>query len=420
MQLPSFVRGAWDSYSRRKGVDDAYHKYRALESVSAALIKYVGTTFAMIGADQKKSLEEETSERIFSSSSLGGWVGAVDSVCEHSSEFPSEVKEYCDFFSNYKKHPDRDDLDTLAATMNEIVDLLNNSGYRLERVKSPNLRRAMYRLVEFRNKCAHGFQDAPFFDSVEPHLHRVLQILSQLIPFDEFIFWGKYGNYSVRLENQTEYTNRRRDLRFWIESNLLSQGYTEKIPFLHYKEEIRSIYCLNSAVEETGADCEFIDYSTGQVIYEPVDYETIKGSTMEDRVQGLQIEKYSEHAETLKRILRWREVPVTHSTIETQIDESGVYMFISSTQLFGAQVDSVLYVGKTCSIKNRLRDYIQIKKGHDTTRNEISKMFERYASSLKLVFASVEIQELYEVERCIYEVLRPEFNIISPPEPKEE
>ena len=287
MQLPSFIWYPFDIYSRSRDLDDAYYKYRALESVSATLIKYVGTTFSLIGADQGKSLEEATSGRIFASSSLGGWVSATNYVCSQSKQLPEPIKDYCSLFSDYKKHPERENLDKIAVSVNRIHTLLEERGYRIEKAKSLNLRRAMSYLVEFRNKCAHGSLDVPFFSSAEPHLFQTLKILLSMIPFDVFTLWGQYGNYSVRLRGRPNYIKRRRDSHFWIESQLLGPGFTEKIPFLVYRAEDTRIYCLNDAVRERGTECEFIDYGTGTVVYREVDHDSILSSpTGDDKLFG--------------------------------------------------------------------------------------------------------------------------------------
>jgi excinuclease UvrABC nuclease subunit len=101
--------------------------------------------------------------------------------------------------------------------------------------------------------------------------------------------------------------------------------------------------------------------------------------------------------------------------MEAQGEESGVYLFIASAKVYGSQVDSVVYVGQTCSLKERLRHYVRTKKGYDVTRIEISRMFDKYGHHLKFSFAGAEPKKLDEIERTIYEVLRPEFNQKSPP-----
>ena len=135
---------------------------------------------------------------------------------------------------------------------------------------------------------------------------------------------------------------------------------------------------------------------------------------------GLQPAKLDEYTEMLGRNLKWREVPVTQSAIEAEGEESGVYLFVASVRVYGRRVDSVLYVGQTRSLKERLRHYVRTKKGYDVTRPVISRMFEKYGRYLKLIFAGEEPKELDKTERSLFEVLRPEFNQISPPEPKEE
>lgn len=420
MALPSLIWYPFDTYTRSRNLDDAYYKYRALESIGATIIKYSGTAFALIAADQGRSLEEVTTGRILSSSSLGGWVAAIDHVCRRSRKFPDPVREYCALFSDYRKHPEKESLDRLAVNVSEINLLLKDRGYRTDEAKSLNLCRAMHHLVGLRNKCAHGSLDVPFFASAEPYLFQVLQLLLQMIPFDLFTLWGRYGNYSVQLRGRPEYRKRHRDSHFWIESDLLREGFTEKVPFLLYRSEDTRVYCLNDAVRDSDAECEFIDYGSGKVIYREVDYDPKVASTGDDRLLGLQPAKLLEHEGVLERILKWREVPIAQATIETQSEESGIYLFTATAKICGKPVDSVLYLGQTRSLKERLRHYVRTKKGYDVKRPEIARMFGEYGRHLRFYFARVEPADLDAVEKSIYEVLRPEFNKKSPPNPTEE
>ena len=419
MALPTLIWDAFDVYSRSRNLEDSYYKYTALEATGATLIKYLGTAFSSIAADQGSSLEEETIGQICSSSSLGGWVSAIDYVCGQSKKLPDCVKDYCAVFSDHKRHPEKEVLDRLAVSLNRINILLRDRGYRPEDEKSLNLRRAMWFIVSLRNKCAHGSLDPPFFVSAEPHLLRALQLMLQVVPFDVFTLWGEYGSYSVPLRGRPEYRRRRRDLHFWLESDLLKKKYTERIPFLLYRAEGTRIYCLNDAVRED-AECEFIDYGTGNVLYREVDLDIKASPTSGDRLLGLQPAKLSQYQEMLGRNLTWREIPVTQAAIETQTQESGVYLFSVSPMVYGRQVDTILYVGQTCSLKERLRHYVRTRKGYDVERPEISRMFKEYGSQVRFYFAHVEAAALDTIENAIYQVLRPKFNLISPPKGREE
>ncbi len=347
-------------------------------------------------------------------------MSAIDYVCSQSKQFPDPVKEYCALFSDYRRHPEKDSLDRLSISLNRISLLLKDRGYRTDEAKSLNLCRAMNHLVVIRNKCAHGSLDVPFFSVAEAHLFQALQVLLQVIPFDVFTLWGQYGNYSVRLRGRPEYMQRRPDSHFWLESELLRDGLTERIPFLLYRSQDTRIYCLNDAVRGDGGECEFIDYGTGNVVYREVGYDTKGSSTGDNRLLGLQPAKLLEHQEGLKRNLKWREVPITQSAIESQSEEAGVYLFTACARIYGRAVDTVLYVGQTRSMKERLRHYVRTKKGYDLTRPEIARMFGEFGSHLRLYFASVKPSELDVVEKSIYEVLRPRFNQKSPPNSTEE
>ena len=280
----------------------------------------------------------------------------------------------------------------------------------------------MRHLVEFRNKCAHGSLDIPFFDSVEPHLERTLKIILEITRFDDFTLWGKYGPKSVRLRGRLPHRvlNRRRKSAFWIESSLLSTGFTEKIPFLVYREDTQRVYCLNDSLKRNNSQCEFIDYGTGQVIYRQVDNNINLNkilSAIDARLLGLQPDPYKEFVPYLQKQLQWREIPLTKLSADAQSEEFGVYLFITSVKVYGRQINTVHYVGKGC-LKERLESYIRIKKGYDDKRPEISRMFEKFDQNLKFVFTGTDPKAMKQMEWIVYQVLRPEFNLISPPKPE--
>ena len=242
---PSFLLEAHDAYVRCSQLGDDYFKYKALESTFAMLVKYLGTTFVLMALDKAPSVGAEAASRIFSSSSLGGWVDAIDEVCRRTTLFGDEQKNYCKFVSEHGRHPDKSALRTLEDELITITQLLIERGYRLELPKRTNIRRALRQLVQFRNKIAHGALDVPFFDHAEPAYRRCLTILLELVPFDLFAFWGHYGNYSVSFSGRPVYTGQRPKHTFWIESKLLSDGIVSTIPFVQYQADARRVFFLN-------------------------------------------------------------------------------------------------------------------------------------------------------------------------------
>lgn len=136
-RLPTFVRSTLDQYTSKRGLADDYLRFGALQSVYATVIKYVGTTFALIAADHQPDLKDEAWGSIFDSTSLGGWMQAADAVCRISSKLPENVKSYCEIYSAYRRHQYRDTLDKITDYLNIIIAELTNRGYRIDSGKKP-------------------------------------------------------------------------------------------------------------------------------------------------------------------------------------------------------------------------------------------------------------------------------------------
>lgn len=401
-----------DRYHSGRDLPDDYSKYKALESVYAATTKYVGTTFALIAGDRNSELRDETWGKIFDSSSLGGWLDAVEDVCKQASRLSDGVRSHCAEYSDYRRHPRKDELDRVAKHLNAVISELEKTGYKLDRLSSLNLIRALKCSVTIRNKCAHGAFDSPFFNRIDKHYHQALKIILHLIPFSVFVFWGRYGSNALELvENPPARRPRTRDAHFWVESPLLSERYTKHIPFMVYREDSQSTYFLNDRV--TTDEPEFIDYQQGNVIYRSIQREwTVPEDT---RRRRLRPENYRQHIDVLSSDLTWREVPLTLSGADTATNETGIYMFTTRTSVGGRPIEVVLYVGKTTNLTDRLKSYIKIKKGYSDSRPAIAHMFETYNEGVKMFFAPVEESRIAHVERAIYETTMPEFNVIAPP-----
>ena len=416
--LPTFIRTAYDQYVSRRDVPDYYGRYKALESVYATLVKHVGTTFALIAADQDTDLKNDAWGKIFDSSGLGGWLDAVDVVCARNRTMPDAVRGHCDAYTCYKTHPYRDILDKLAGHLGVVVGELTTRGYTIDAPKSLNIRRALRCVVTVRNKCAHGALDELFFGHVEEHLVKALKLLLRLIPLSQFVFWGQFGGNSIEfLEYPPRQRAHRRPSQFWVESDLLSEGFTERIPFLLYRQDSRTIYFLNDKAAEDTPSAEYIDYVTGQVVYRAVEHSWPRSRSHVHK--SITSQQYADYAAVLSdetlAPLAWREIPLTRATVDASTNESGIYVFTATVDLGGRSTEVLLYVGKTINLRDRLAAYLRIQKGYDDTRPAIADMFSTFQDVLRLFFAPVDMAHLAAVERAVYETTIPAYNRIAPP-----
>ena len=273
--LPTFIRTAYDQYVSRRQIPDYYARYKALESVYATTIKYVGTSFALIAADHDPDLKVAAWSAILQSSSLGGWTNASDLVCRQAHDLPKNIRDYCDNYNAHKKHPSKPTLDAIAVHLNVVVDELITHGYNVERPKSLSILRALEYAVVVRNCCAHGALDLHFFDRIETDFIKALKLLLLLIPFSEFVFWGQFGGNAVRFSDwPPPQLPRTRQDYFWVESSLLKDGFATSIPFLLYRQDSRTVYFLNDAVTADAPTAQYIDYGSGHVVYPLVSQET--------------------------------------------------------------------------------------------------------------------------------------------------
>lgn len=411
-RLPTFVRATLDQYKVKRGLSDDYLRFGALQSVYATIVKYVGTTFALVAADRKPDLKDEVWGAIFDSTSLGGWIQAADAVCRVSSELPSDVKAYCDVYSAYRKHTSRDTLDKITEHLNTIVSELAKLGYRIDSGRSLSLIRALRYIITIRNKCAHGVPDPHFFSRIEDDFFSSLKLMLTIIPFSAFTFWGKYGSNSIEFVEHPPPHNRRSPYaHFWTESDLLSENRSENIPFLVYKADSRTIYCLNDKVDVDRPTSEFIDHSSGLVTYRDVHRDWPQTSSPRRLIRP---RHYDRHINALSRDFNWRDIALTKASVEACSDDIGIYVFVARVSLGNLRLDVILYVGKTINLKDRLRSYVRIKRGYDT-RPGITHMFRVYGDEIKMLFSQLRKEDLAAVENAIYETTMPEYNFTKPP-----
>ena len=328
--LPTFIRSTLDQYTSKRDLTDDYLRFGALQSVYATVIKFVGTTLALISADHKSDLRDEAWGAIFDSTSLGGWIQAANTVCRVSSGFSDEVRSYCDVYSAYGEHSSRDILDRITEHINSVMEQLANLGYKIRPGRRLNLLRALEHIVAIRNKCAHGVPDSLFFSRIEPALFSSLKLILTIIPFSAFTFWGKYGSSSLEfVEQPPRHRHRLPRGHFWVESDLLSSGHTESIPFLVYKADSRSIYCLNDKVTADSSESEFIDHSSGYIVYREVRRAWPQEPPSPSRL--IRPRNYEQHIRTLSHDFRWHEIALTKSSIDSCTDDTGVYLFKTTT-----------------------------------------------------------------------------------------
>lgn len=414
--LPTLLKRSLEIYAGRRSSDDDFLKYRALELAYTITIKYVGTTFALIAADVSDELKHESWSSILSSSSLGGWLRAIECVCKGSKSLPPNVRDFCDLYTLSKKHPQKGRLDRISQRLNEVISQLEGLGYQIQPLTSPNIRRILEVAVQIRNKCAHGVLEPPFFSQIEKSFHAALRDTLGLIPFSSFEFLGKYGSRAYRFVEVPTLVNRSRNAYFWAESSLLKEGYSDDIPFINYIEGTQAIYFLNDVPDNGTA--EFIDYMTGQVRQYEVSFDWQKNFTKPEP-RALRPRKYRSHREMLEGCSsNWRRILISQEGIATAtVDEAGVYVFTAQTKVASnKEIEVVLYVGKTTSLHSRLTHYIKIQKGYDTSRPELANMFEIYGHDVRLFFLPLPASQLSAVERAIYEVMMPEYNLVAPPE----
>ena len=381
----------------------------------ATTIKYVGTAFALIAADRREDgLQDDAWNAIFDSSSLGGWLTAAEIVCKREKKLPDgPLKQYCHEFNFYEKHPQKKRLSEICESMNQIVKCLHRYGYDLKEQTSPNLIRALEFGVTVRNKCAHGALDSPFFSQVEKPFLNMLKQLLYLIPFSKLVFWGSFGSNAYKfVEHPPKLHHRRCNGYFWAESELLSTKSTKSIPFMLYNQDARCIYFLNSHVSVDDPKGEYIDYGSGKVKYSEVRRDWSR-SPHPKRV--IRPRNYQDHVNILRQSLSWRHIKLTTTAIEAESKMTGIYVFSTKVALGACAVDVILYVGKTTDLAKRMKAYLRIKGGYSHQRPEIAYMFETYKESVQLYFSTAPKAKIAKIERAIYEVVMPEFNLIAPP-----
>lgn len=415
--LPTFVRRALDQYSSKSASTDASDRYRALEAVYAATIKYIGTA-AAVAARQHLPTDErnEVWSPIFASSSLGGWLQATDRLCACSSRLPKRARMFFSEFNDYKKHPARGDLDEIRKQINSALGEVRKKGYEIEPLaKSASLLRALGGVVAIRNKQAHGCLGSDVLHAVQNPLHIALKVALHRIPFGDFVLWAAYGNSSLELRGHTpRAVSRRPKAPFWVESRALECGSLALAPFAEYDRDAGSVFLLNDKIAWEKDKTEYIDYASGDVRY----WEAPVAEWHEVPVRAKAAVAPADVAQSrryLKRLdLSWRPVPLTKDSLPEVDGLAGVYVFAAASGV-GVVGDTILYVGRSrTNMADRLKSYLRIRGGYDVSRPEIGHMFQSYPD-LRLLFTPTEDGSAARLERAIFDATGPRYNQIAPP-----
>ncbi len=413
--LPSFVQRTLDQYTSIRQSTDETDKYRALEAVYAATIKYIGTT-AAVTADMycAEPARAKVWNAIMASSGLGGWLDGMDRLCAASRKLPDGVRSYCAEYSDYKRHPAQEELDAIGVLLSQVFAELAKKGYAVEKLKKLNLLRSLRAVVYIRNKFAHGALAAPILHRIQTPLYLALRKILWLVPFEKYVFWAGSGSSTVRLVGPNpQRISRQPRARSWIESELLEGAYGDAEPFAVYHDLSQRVFFLNQAVDWRTTEAEYVDYTSGDVKYWELPAHPSLQAPVARRRQ-VNNDEVSRWLSILGReTLSWKRVPLQELPTGELVGEGGVYVFMSDISLGGHPHEAVLYVGRTKCMATRLKDYRRIQRKLNDSRPELSQMFEAY-SRLRLLFARTRVTTAPLIERAIYEAAAPKYNLIAP------
>ena len=181
------------NYKRTREIPDPLIKFKFLEYTYAALVKHVAVTFVAMSADFDDRVAGQATLKIFSSTSLGGWVDAIDLISRDFKRMSAKAQEYMARFSDSPKSSVFTDLVPAEDRLRAIYKQLGKKGYNMPEVKNLSIRRFFRSFVEIRNKCAHGALDLTFYDEVESDFYAILKALLASIPFEAFTMYCTRG-----------------------------------------------------------------------------------------------------------------------------------------------------------------------------------------------------------------------------------
>lgn len=416
MELPTFVHRSLQQYNSRAASSDVADRYKSLEAAWSSAIKYVGSVAVSVASVHCSRREPEIADAILSTSSLGGWVRAMDLLCASYRDFPCHVAEYAAVFNDYRKHPEKDVLDEISETLSEAVRPLQQRGYSMVPPKSPSLLRVLEQAVAIRNKHAHGYLNPRVLNDLEGPLHRALKSTLLLIPFRAATMMAPYGRSTCRLTGsppQKVPDAPRRD-ELWVEGEPLGPDPVLVGPFAVFHGDSERVFFLNQAGRGSGP-AEYIDHATGAIKYWDLPARCVNGAPRSRPLRRPERMEVAQAARWLRESdLDWKEVELTKESLRDVKGKSGVYCFVNDLGLGAAVGAAILYVGSSRSdMAGRLREYLRHREGYDSRREEIAQMFKAYRR-IRLLFASTAPDDAVELEQAIYAASQPAYNLRAP------
>lgn len=417
MNLPTFVHRTLEQYrAKRDGMDLAV-RYKSLEAAWSATIKYVGVVAAATASVYAPRRAGAVRDAILNTSSLGGWLSAMELLCAVSKPLPEHVREYLGHFNDYKKHPDKSALDRLGDTFNGALEALQRVGYRVERVQSPSLIRLLDQFVVIRNKHAHGHLSPVVLQRLEKPLFEALKGSLRLFPFGQAKFAAPYGVAACEFVGLApKMTSRPAKLEeLWLEGSLFERHAVPAAPFAVFHGDSERVFLLNTSVERSGSPVEYIDHATGSIMYWEVPERFVNGEPHRRlrRPSPKEVAKARRLIENL--VPSWEELDICKDSLARVKGRSGVYCFLSDARLGSIGSDAaILYVGSSrVDMSSRLREYLRHREGYDSTRREVAQMFKAY-EDIRLHFASTDPEDAIKLEQAIYTLTQPAYNLVAP------
>lgn len=417
MELPTFVHRALQQYNSRSASSDVADRYKSLEAAWSSAIKYVGSVAVSVASVHCTRREPEIADAILSTSSLGGWVRAMDLLCATSRELPCHVAEYVATFNNYKKHPEKEALDEISGTLSEALRPLQQRGYCVVSPKSPSLLRVLELAVAIRNKHAHGYLNPRVLNELEGPLYRALKSTLLLIPFRAATMMAPYGRSTCRLTGSPpkKVPDAPRSDELWVEGEPLGSEPVSVGPFAVFHGDSERVFFLNQAGGGSGP-AEYIDHATGSIKYWDLPEGCVNGAPL------LRSARRPEPAEVAgadrwlrESDLEWKEVELNKESLRSVKGKSGVYCFVNDLGSGAARLGAaILYVGSSRSdMASRLREYLRHRERYDSRRAEIAQMFKAYRK-IRLLFAPTNPEDAVEFEQAIYAASQPAYNLRAP------
>lgn len=421
-KAPTPVLALYNQYKKRKNGLDPVLAYSMLEANFQVLIKFVSITFLLIAKDLNAKVFSEAANIVSSSSSLGGWVDAMRHVKSHlpfSKEDDPLIREYLNYFHAFKNHEDKDSLIGFGSCIDKVIQELARYGYKIDSVQTPSIINIFSKIVEVRNKCAHGNLNLNSYEELITHYDLLLQKFIYFLPIDQFTLYGTFNGRKWRMDSAHGQSEKKlSEHLFCIESKLLREGVTNDVPYMQYHKGSQAIYFLNDCVSESSQSSEFINYTTGEVYYWKVEVPKANAGNLEERDLRTRTVITEAHYELVKSICKsWSSLSLDKSSLDS-LPTNGkmIYVFVATPEVAGEELFDMLYVGKSTNPRERFKSYLAILLGYDLTRPKISKMFEMHKRKIEFRYILLEGKsDLSNVESALFNLFDPPFNHIAPP-----